>query len=338
MSETLHRGLNSFDEHLKNVFDNYHHTPNTHIWGKLKFKLIRKDVADFASFKKLKHSFKPQAKVASMHIKVWATYAAAASLTVGFVYGAGYYVNNNLMSSDTNTQNTGNVSSNIHALGVESTLLNNRPTISIPKKANNNTTPTITSGKNKSISQNTNNTTTNQISNVVIDNSNQKMANNNQSIPITNKTETSVSKSNVVKLMNYIKKLNPTNSTINQQTSTQNSDNLTTDATVVLPNIQEDITNSVTDNQVYNLEIPNVFTPNGDGYNDVFVVINLDKYPENSLIVADRNGKIVFDKNNYQNNWDAQNIPDGSYYYILSYKDKNNNKGLIKGQLTIFRK
>lgn len=68
------------------------------------------------------------------------------------------------------------------------------------------------------------------------------------------------------------------------------------------------------------LVFPNVFTPNGDGYNDLFVIKNLETFPNNRLIVVDANGLKVFETNNYQNNWDASNAPDGAYYYVFETK------------------
>lgn len=69
-----------------------------------------------------------------------------------------------------------------------------------------------------------------------------------------------------------------------------------------------------------NLVFPNVFTPNGDGFNDMFVILNLETLSNNRLVVIDANGLKVFEANNYQNNWDASNAPDGAYYYVFETK------------------
>ncbi|MDX1629163.1 MAG: gliding motility-associated C-terminal domain-containing protein, partial [Fulvivirga sp.] len=62
--------------------------------------------------------------------------------------------------------------------------------------------------------------------------------------------------------------------------------------------------------------IPNIFTPNGDNYNEVFFVRNL---PEegSQLIVNSRWGTEVFSSDNYQNDWDGGDTPDGIYFYKL---------------------
>ncbi len=66
------------------------------------------------------------------------------------------------------------------------------------------------------------------------------------------------------------------------------------------------------------LYIPNVFTPNGDGSNDVFYIRNLPATPSrNQLIISNRWGKEIFASKNYQNNWEGEGAADGIYYYRL---------------------
>lgn len=77
--------------------------------------------------------------------------------------------------------------------------------------------------------------------------------------------------------------------------------------------------------------ISNVFTPNNDGYNDVFEIPILP--PNSQLTLYNRWGTIVYQSNNYQNNWDGANCTDGVYYYIVNTP---NNKQ-YKGTVTILR-
>ena len=68
------------------------------------------------------------------------------------------------------------------------------------------------------------------------------------------------------------------------------------------------------------LDIPNVFTPNGDGINDYFEIKKLENYISNVLVIFNRWGKKVYEASNYQNNWDGDRLDDGVYYYVLKCK------------------
>ncbi|MEJ0032072.1 MAG: PKD-like domain-containing protein [Bacteroidota bacterium] len=65
------------------------------------------------------------------------------------------------------------------------------------------------------------------------------------------------------------------------------------------------------------LFIPNIFTPNGDGSNEVFYIRNLPSTDAN-LLIANRWGKEVFKSSSYQNDWNGGDTVDGMYYYTLS--------------------
>ncbi len=85
------------------------------------------------------------------------------------------------------------------------------------------------------------------------------------------------------------------------------------------------------------LEIPNVFTPNGDGINDNFEITNLEFYPGSNIVIYNRSGKKVFESNDYYGNWwDGGNQPDGTYYYILTYVKQGERKQ-TQGVITIVR-
>jgi len=84
------------------------------------------------------------------------------------------------------------------------------------------------------------------------------------------------------------------------------------------------------------INIPNVFSPNNDGINEVFVIENIDDiicYPTNRLEIYNRWGVLVYETEGYDNNTKAfrgisegrltvnqsQELPTGTYFYILQY-------------------
>jgi gliding motility-associated-like protein len=86
--------------------------------------------------------------------------------------------------------------------------------------------------------------------------------------------------------------------------------------------------------EIYQGEIPNVITPNGDGFNDLFVIPKIDRYPENRLTILNRHGNKIIEIAGYNNTWDADELISGLYYYYL-YLSPNND--IQRGWLQILR-
>jgi gliding motility-associated-like protein len=68
------------------------------------------------------------------------------------------------------------------------------------------------------------------------------------------------------------------------------------------------------------LFIPNVFTPDFNGINDYFEITGLRPY--SSLLVFDSNGRLVYQNENYRNDWDGRDmdgqvLPENTYWYVL---------------------
>lgn len=86
----------------------------------------------------------------------------------------------------------------------------------------------------------------------------------------------------------------------------------------------------------------NAFTPNGDGINDKWMVTTGDACTSQIMVkVFNRYGSEVYANNNYQNNWDGtykgKPVPDGTYYYVISYRLTNGDVVPAKGDVTILR-
>jgi large repetitive protein len=89
------------------------------------------------------------------------------------------------------------------------------------------------------------------------------------------------------------------------------------------------------------LVVPNVFTPNGDGFNDHFYIPNIEYYPNSNMMIFNRWGRKVYQSTNYQGDWDGEKCADGVYYYVLtiSYGDHGNGEQTKQqsGTVTILR-
>ncbi|MDD4149879.1 MAG: choice-of-anchor L domain-containing protein [Bacteroidales bacterium] len=69
------------------------------------------------------------------------------------------------------------------------------------------------------------------------------------------------------------------------------------------------------------LEIPNAFTPNGDGINDTWEIKNIDMFPNASVQVFNRWGQVIFETRSNEQLWDGTSsmgdCPTGTYVYII---------------------
>jgi gliding motility-associated-like protein len=70
---------------------------------------------------------------------------------------------------------------------------------------------------------------------------------------------------------------------------------------------------------INNLEIPNMFTPNQDEYNETFEIRGLQ---ENRwrLTIVNRWGQIVYQSRNYNNKWTGKGLSPGVYYYYIKHR------------------
>jgi gliding motility-associated-like protein len=102
-----------------------------------------------------------------------------------------------------------------------------------------------------------------------------------------------------------------------------------------------------------NVAVPNIFSPNGDGYNDVFRLFSIDHPDANPLVAMDyynviiynRWGRKVFESGASIQDWEwdgtinGRNADEGVYYYILLYNSLCEDEGTIRktGYVTLVR-
>lgn len=98
------------------------------------------------------------------------------------------------------------------------------------------------------------------------------------------------------------------------------------------------ITKPVVVKVVDQFKIPNTFSPNGDGVNDVWDLKLLSTYEQAKVEIFNRYGQLIFSNVGYSRPFDGyfegKPLPIGTYYYIISPRNGRKN---ITGSLTIIR-
>jgi gliding motility-associated-like protein len=90
------------------------------------------------------------------------------------------------------------------------------------------------------------------------------------------------------------------------------------------------------------LLIPNVFTPNNDGVNDYFEIVNKDALERiNSFRIFDRWGELVFEESGIQARWDGKmngkDMPSDTYVYLIEFSCPDGQDGQAVGDVTLIR-
>ncbi len=85
-------------------------------------------------------------------------------------------------------------------------------------------------------------------------------------------------------------------------------------------------------------DIQNIITPNGDGFNDTWVLPSGFVESGDQITILNRQGSVVYKSSDYNNDWrgtlnDGPALPAATYYYVIKRKDKEP----VMGSITIFR-
>jgi gliding motility-associated-like protein len=124
--------------------------------------------------------------------------------------------------------------------------------------------------------------------------------------------------------------------------STQHNSTVTSLGTISVPLVNEEnwiawtidngVCGATTDSVLFvlldceTILIPDAFSPNSDGTNDVFFIPNLQYYPNNNIKIFNRWGALVYSSAPYKNDWDGTDtnsgalgteLPSATYYYVL---------------------
>jgi len=90
------------------------------------------------------------------------------------------------------------------------------------------------------------------------------------------------------------------------------------------------------------LEVPNIFSPNNDGYNDEFRVKARELQTYN-CVIYNRWGEKVFETTDFNESWNGKkmneggNLSAGAYYYVITGTGKKGQEFEFKGAIQLMR-
>ncbi|NOY51085.1 MAG: gliding motility-associated C-terminal domain-containing protein, partial [Chlorobi bacterium] len=105
-----------------------------------------------------------------------------------------------------------------------------------------------------------------------------------------------------------------------------------------------ELTDSIKVEKCNMLRVPNVFTPNGDSYNDYFFAVG-ENVKEFKMTIFNRWGQILKVLNDIDEKWDGSRngneCPDAVYYWVVRYTEISRDaipvKKVLKGSVTLIR-
>ena len=88
--------------------------------------------------------------------------------------------------------------------------------------------------------------------------------------------------------------------------------------------------------------IPNVFTPNGDGIGDEFIVMYNGALSNYDLSIYTKSGQLVFHTQQPDKSWDGKisgnnEASEGVYFYVVTATDENGENISQKGTVQLLR-
>ncbi len=88
------------------------------------------------------------------------------------------------------------------------------------------------------------------------------------------------------------------------------------------------------------IEIPNFFTPDGDGKNDLWIPRNITQFPDIYITIFDRYGREVYRIQDNEDGWNGlyqeADLPTGDYWYIIKLNGEDDEREFV-GNFTLYR-
>ena len=89
------------------------------------------------------------------------------------------------------------------------------------------------------------------------------------------------------------------------------------------------------------IDMPTIFTPNGDGTNEYFTPVTYEKIKSAHLIIVNRWGNLIYDETNFLSGWDGtsdgKKCTEGVYFWKIDYEDFNSSKFTSHGFIHLIR-
>ncbi|MDG2164980.1 MAG: gliding motility-associated C-terminal domain-containing protein [Flavobacteriales bacterium] len=87
--------------------------------------------------------------------------------------------------------------------------------------------------------------------------------------------------------------------------------------------------------------MPNVFTPNNDNENDLFIPITYDYIPNSVLKIYNRWGVEVYYSQAIEKGWNGKHFskkcPEGVYFWVVEFQTNTGNHKNISGSVNLLR-
>lgn len=110
------------------------------------------------------------------------------------------------------------------------------------------------------------------------------------------------------------------------------------------PPVKTEITDATVKNEIKDpvMYVPNAFTPNGDGLNDVFIPQTADNLKEYKLLIYDRNGVLIFQSEDITKGWDGRTRGDemsqeNIYMWKIELKNSKGEREHMMGYLNLLK-
>jgi gliding motility-associated-like protein len=88
------------------------------------------------------------------------------------------------------------------------------------------------------------------------------------------------------------------------------------------------------------IEIPNFFTPDGDGNNDLWIPRNMEGFPEILIKIFDRYGReitvLALDHSGWDGMYKGSELPTGDYWYVVKLNGERDDREFV-GHFTLYR-